>query len=426
MSGDPNIRTYGTILTDNLSVAEKVTEFPSIYIDYGLQLPEEFDGRIAWGYYLSPITFQGFCGNCWAESTVTMLADRFSLLSKNYIKPYLSTAMVTLCDGIVSNRPQYDPNSISQQNKTAHSKASCFGNSIINALIYLYVYGSIDKNCFNYGYLLKKGINIKLSEIESTQDLPNCQAIVGNDFDRCVGNISIAAKYYRASTVYKLSEDEMKIKEEIYKFGPVVSGFIVYDNFMNGYDGLSIYMGPTKNSKPTGGHAIKIVGWGVSDTGVKYWIIANSWGKDWGDGGYFKMKIGIPECQLEKNFMAALPDIPNVINPYLDQLQIQNKVYNDERFQFKVDQETGYLQSAIPLIKTGQIFGNLEPLFPKGMQYSLKDFVAGKIDLFPPVFDPSTGTTVKPKNYTFIYIIVFFSFVVISFIIFYIFTRNNK
>lgn len=427
MSGKSDIRTYGTILTDNVSVAKKVNEFPSIDIDYGLQIPVEFDGRIAWEYYLSPITFQGFCGNCWAESTVTMLADRFSLLSKNYIKPYLSTSMVTLCDGIVSDRPDYDPQSISQQNKTEHAKKSCFGNSIINALVFLYVYGSIDRDCFNYGYLLSKGINIRLSEQESTENLPTCQSIIGNDFDRCVGNVSIAAKYYRASTVYKLSEDEMKIKEEIYKFGPVVSGFIVYDNFINGYDGLSIYMGPKKDSKPTGGHAIKIVGWGI-DNGIKYWIIANSWGKDWGEGGYFKMKIGIPECQLEKNFMAALPDIPNIINPYQDVLQIQNQVYNDERFQFKVEQQTGYLESTIPLIKKGQIMGNLKPLFPKEMEYSLKDFVAGKLDLVPSVYDPNTGVTLQTnqKNYTLVYILIFLLSLICSFIIFYIFTRNNK
>ncbi|VDM83691.1 unnamed protein product [Strongylus vulgaris] len=32
-------------------------------------------------------------------------------------------------------------------------------------------------------------------------------------------------------------------------------------------------------------HAIKIIGWGVTETGVPYWTIANSWNTDWGEEG---------------------------------------------------------------------------------------------------------------------------------------------
>jgi len=33
-----------------------------------------------------------------------------------------------------------------------------------------------------------------------------------------------------------------------------------------------------------GGHAIKIMGWGV-ENGTDYWLVANSWNGDWGDKG---------------------------------------------------------------------------------------------------------------------------------------------
>lgn len=33
-----------------------------------------------------------------------------------------------------------------------------------------------------------------------------------------------------------------------------------------------------------GGHAIRILGWGV-ENGTPYWLIANSWNADWGDNG---------------------------------------------------------------------------------------------------------------------------------------------
>ena len=38
------------------------------------------------------------------------------------------------------------------------------------------------------------------------------------------------------------------------------------------------------SSTPLGGHAVKLMGWGVED-GVKYWLVANSWNTDWGDNG---------------------------------------------------------------------------------------------------------------------------------------------
>ena len=36
--------------------------------------------------------------------------------------------------------------------------------------------------------------------------------------------------------------------------------------------------------KPLGGHAVKILGYGV-EKGIKYWLAANSWNSAWGDKG---------------------------------------------------------------------------------------------------------------------------------------------
>ena len=42
-----------------------------------------------------------------------------------------------------------------------------------------------------------------------------------------------------------------------------------------------------------GGHAVKIVGYGVdADTKTNYWICANSWNTDWGEKGFFRIKEG--------------------------------------------------------------------------------------------------------------------------------------
>ena len=43
---------------------------------------------------------------------------------------------------------------------------------------------------------------------------------------------------------------------------------------------------PSKNEKMLGGHAVLAVGY---DDSKQVFIVRNSWGKEWGDNGYFYM-----------------------------------------------------------------------------------------------------------------------------------------
>ena len=46
-----------------------------------------------------------------------------------------------------------------------------------------------------------------------------------------------------------------------------------------------------------GGHAIRILGWGV-ENGTPYWLVGNSWNTDWGDNGErspLLLRAGPPE-----------------------------------------------------------------------------------------------------------------------------------
>jgi hypothetical protein len=93
----------------------------------------------------------------------------------------------------------------------------------------------------------------------------------------------------------------------IYNDGPIAIGYNVYQSFMEFFqhnpkgiykftDFLQDIQGGKKNGAPLGGHAVVIVGWGEVQDGAtltQYWVVRNSWGFDWGDGGFFRIERNI-------------------------------------------------------------------------------------------------------------------------------------
>lgn len=55
-----------------------------------------------------------------------------------------------------------------------------------------------------------------------------------------------------------------------------------------------------------GYHAVRVIGWGV-ENGVNYWQCVNSWGKGFGEQGFFKILRGTDECEIEDYIYGALP-----------------------------------------------------------------------------------------------------------------------
>jgi aminopeptidase C len=56
-----------------------------------------------------------------------------------------------------------------------------------------------------------------------------------------------------------------------------------------------------------GGHAVKLVGWGIDPDGVEYWKVANSWNEEFGENGYFRIVAGNDECGIESRGTAGIP-----------------------------------------------------------------------------------------------------------------------
>jgi len=79
--------------------------------------------------------------------------------------------------------------------------------------------------------------------------------------------------------------------------------FTVYTDFEDYVGGIYHHV----TGDMAGGHAVKVVGWGVED-GEKYWVIANSWNPHWGEGGFFRIRRGTNECDIEDVAVASAPD----------------------------------------------------------------------------------------------------------------------
>jgi len=59
-----------------------------------------------------------------------------------------------------------------------------------------------------------------------------------------------------------------------------------------------------------GYHAVTIIGWGKDDrSGTKFWIVKNSWGKNWGEDGFFRIIRGNNDCDIEGEAFEAFPII---------------------------------------------------------------------------------------------------------------------
>ena len=86
--------------------------------------------------------------------------------------------------------------------------------------------------------------------------------------------------------------------------GPIEVAFSVYEDFMTYKSGIYQHV----EGGYLGGHAVKLVGWGVED-GVEYWKVANSWNETWGEDGFFRIILGKNECEIEEHGVTAMPDL---------------------------------------------------------------------------------------------------------------------
>jgi C1A family cysteine protease len=93
--------------------------------------------------------------------------------------------------------------------------------------------------------------------------------------------------YHEKAQSYKtVSNTVAAIKQAVYDYGPIYTAICAGSN-LSSLVGTGIL---TQSDGTTLNHAVTIVGW---DDAGGYWLVRNSWGSSWGDGGYFRAKFGV-------------------------------------------------------------------------------------------------------------------------------------
>jgi len=244
-----------TIEEAKAKMGTKLVANPFPKMSYGaladfVNVPSGFDSRKQWSGCIHPIRNQEQCGSCWAFSASEVLSDRFCISEQ--VNVVLSPQWLVSCDS---------------------KNLGCQGGNLPLVWQYMQSNGIPKDSCDPY--------------VSGGGD-----SHTGSCTDQCSNQ-----QFYKATSIGGFSSVN-DAKMNIMQHGPVQTGFTVYQDFMSYKSGIYEH---TWGSE-LGGHAVKIVGWGVQ-SGTEYWIVANSWGASWGMDGFFW--IANNQCGISDDIYAG-------------------------------------------------------------------------------------------------------------------------
>jgi len=255
-------------------------------------LPESFDPRDKWPECptIKEIRDQGGCGSCWAFGAVTAMSDRICIHSKGKQQVHVSSENLLSCC--------YSCGFGCNGGFPGAAWSFWHRKGLVSGGLY-----HSDQGCQPYQIEPCEhhvnGTRMPCSEGGTTpkchKKCENSKYTVPYNKDKSYGQKS-----------YSIKNNVQQIQMELMNNGPVEAAFTVFEDFPNYKSGVYQHV----TGGPLGGHAIRILGWGVEgEEKTPYWLVANSWNYDWGDGGTFKILRGQDHCGIESGVVAGLPKL---------------------------------------------------------------------------------------------------------------------
>eukprot|EP01130_Rhizamoeba_saxonica_P000832 TRINITY_DN10737_c0_g1_i1.p1 TRINITY_DN10737_c0_g1~~TRINITY_DN10737_c0_g1_i1.p1 ORF type:complete len:386 (-),score=86.81 TRINITY_DN10737_c0_g1_i1:65-1222(-) len=282
------MNTYSLMLSFTLILSLIASPYATKHIDSIFTeagLPAEYNAVESEDYQgcYTSILNQGQCGSCWAFSAVGALTDRYCLKKGKFdqnANEVISPQDLISCTTEIGNG--YDN--------------ACGGGSMEVGWKFLYNQGS--STCAN-----------DCTSGCSPYTSANCKGDTNHDgCSACKNSCSSSGSFntYKSSG-YTFYRGATRIAQAIQHDGPVQTCFAIYQNFysFNSEDSKAIYNNVSGGFQ--GNHCVKITGWSTSSDGTPYWIVANSWGRNWGDSGWFYMHRGSNVANFEQYIYAGCP-----------------------------------------------------------------------------------------------------------------------
>ena len=241
-------RTYLNLNYDAMAM----TNFNPTTVKVSNAAPDSWDWRSQGR--VSAVKDQGSCGSCWAFSTVANLEGLY-YAGKNVMKT-LSEQMLVDCDT---------------------SDSGCNGGLMEYTFTWLKNNGGIMTDT-DYPY---KGTK------------QTCKS----DKSKYVAMKVTGYKKLGSSSSTWSPVDEDQIKEFLYTTGPLAVALNA--NPLQTYSSGVLDKTSAQCSSSGINHAVTMVGYGYdSSSRLDYWLVKNSWGKSWGESGYFRIRRGNGTCGI--------------------------------------------------------------------------------------------------------------------------------
>ena len=231
--------------------AMAMANFNPYLVDFKYGAPSSYDWRTR--NIVTPVEDQGQCGSFWAFSALGNLESIYAL-RKGALKVF-SKQMLIDCDT---------------------SDSGCNG-------------GLME---YTYTWIKKNGIMLD-EDYPYTGKKSTCKS----DKSKFVDMVVTGYKKLGSSSSTYSCVDEDEIKEFLYGAGPLAAALNA--NPLQTYTSGVLDVNSTECPSSGINHAVLIVGYGTDPSvGLNYWIVKNSWGQNWGESGYFRIKRGSGTCGI--------------------------------------------------------------------------------------------------------------------------------